>query len=120
MRFPYEQEAKRGEPMPEGLGWAEQAGYQALANLTARYRAGAISAEQARTESAEIDRAVMNGYTHERYIKHVAELYRDIEWAAMQYKDNKTIENADRMLDVIYGFLRYSEEERAAHARTDG
>ena len=115
MKDEHKMMAKRGEPMPEGLGWAEQAGYQALANLTARYRAGAISAEQARAESAEIDRAVMNGYTHERYIKHVAELYRDIEWAAMEYRDNKTIENADRMLDVIYGFLRFSEEERAKH-----
>ena len=115
MQFAYELQAKRGEPMPDGLSLVEQAGYQAVANLTARYKAGAVTAEQAKAESMAIDKAVRDGLVRERYIKHTSDLWADVEYAAIQYRKEPTIEHANEVMDIIYGFLRYTEEERAAH-----
>lgn len=110
--FEHEAQAKRGEPMPDGLSWSEQGAYQATALLTARYKIGSLDAEQAKKEMLEIRNAYSKSVDREKYIYHVAQLWVDIELAAMQFNKDETVENARLMRDVIYGFKRLSGEQR--------
>lgn len=127
MPYPYESAAKRGEPMPAGLTWAEQGHYQAIAALTARYMAGAISAEQSVKEKRMIDKEAFEAMSREKYIKWTADLYIDVEFTSIstrkalnlvpEEKRTEAEKAAQKLLDVIYGFLRFTKEEQAQHKK---
>lgn len=106
MKYEFEDSAKRCEPMPEGLTLEEQMVYQILAALTVRYRAGAISAELAvkerRMADAAYDKAVQDG----RLVDWHVQLTKRIERAMSAYRLNRTLENADRLVDTIDGLYR--------------
>ena len=113
--LPYEMEPKRGDPMPDGLTWAQRLCYQSVALLTARYRSGEVSADMAKREMLDIKNRYLDAVSRERYIQHCADLFRDIEYAAIMYNKERTLDAADEMRNVIYGLVRYTEEERAEH-----
>ncbi len=50
----WEPAAMRGEPVPERLGSVDKLAYLSMRGLYARYRAGQLTAEQAKQEKAEI------------------------------------------------------------------
>ena len=103
---PWEADAKRNAPMPRGLSQSEQNAYQALALLTARYRAGYISAEAAKRERAEIDRAFLVRLAGDNANTWTVELRKRIEIAHAKYRKERTIEAANLLSDVIDGFVR--------------
>lgn len=110
MKYAWEQQAKRNEPMPEGLPIAGQAAYQALAALTARYKIGAVNAEQAKKERIEIDRAYGYRAAGDRLNEWTVALRKRIEIAHSRYRKERTVEAADRLSDTIDGFLREVDE----------
>ena len=106
MIFPWEAEAKRNAPMPVGLKASEQLAYQSIAMLVARYRIGAVSAEQAVKERKQIDQRYVIDSANEGYIQWTVDLRRRIEVAQSEYRRKRTVEAADRLSDVLDGFVR--------------
>lgn len=106
MKYSWEMLAKRNQPMPGGLSSAEQRAYQSLALLTARYKLGGLTAEQAVKERKEIDKA----FDHDAYCDRLNDwhisLTKNIEIAHARYRKERTIEAADLLSDVIDGFCR--------------
>lgn len=113
MTFAYENEAKSGMPMPEGLTAAEQIYYQALALLSARYRYGAISAEDSVKEKRLLEKEYANMAAKEKYITHVAHLWVDAESAAIAFGNNPSVENGHKMYEAIYGCVLKNREANA-------
>lgn len=107
--FPYERAAMNNEPMPDGLNHIDMAMYQALAALYYRYHMGGISRENAKTEKGML----MHKYNVRVNAKHYedimyrfhSDLMKNVEGAASAYAKNRTIENADKMYEVIYGMI---------------
>ena len=92
--------------MPDGLSSAEIRAYQSLSHLAARYKLGAINEENAKRERAEIDRAYSSDSGADAANAWVVGLRKRIELAHSRYRKERTIEAADRLSDVIDGFLR--------------
>lgn len=105
MTFRYDREAKQGLPMPDGLTWAEQGTYQAVAALTARYTLGKIGAEQSKKEYAAIMSAYEQAAYRERLLAYHARLLADIELVHIRYRKERTVEAADELSDTLDGFL---------------
>ncbi len=110
MSFVYENEAKSGAPMPDGLTAAEQMYYQSLALLSARYRFGGISAEDSVKEKRLIEREYLNMKGKERYVSASVMLWADVESAAIAFAKDQTIENAYKMYEAIYGCVLKKRE----------
>lgn len=106
MKYSWENAAKQNKPMPEGLSSAEQRAYQSLALLTARYKLGGLSPEQAVKERKDIDRAFTVGSGADAANKWVVGLRKRIEIAHARYRKERTVEAADFLSDVIDGFCR--------------
>lgn len=99
----YELPAMHGDPMPTGLTFPDQLMFQALSLLYARYRFKTISREQASVEKKQFLRE------HEAFVyrwklgDHYVELINRTEAARTEYRKNRTIENADKLLQAIDG-----------------
>jgi len=106
MKYIWEQDAKRNAPMPDGLNLVDQMAYQTLAELAARYKKGAVSAEQAKRERAELDRAYAIRLACDEVANWSVELRKKIEIAHAKYRKDPTPENAQLLSDVLDGFVR--------------
>ena len=106
MKYEWENAAKRNAPMPNGLTASEQVAYQSIALLAARYRLGAVSAEQAQKERKDIDRAFAARLACDKASKWSVDLRKRIEIAHAKYRKEHTLEAADLLSNVIDGFVR--------------
>lgn len=106
MTFPWENKAKRCEPMPDGLKQSEQLAYQSIALLAARYRLGGMSDEQAVKDRKKIDQRYVIDSANEGYIQWTVDLRKRIEIAQSRYRNERTREAADLLSDVLDGFVR--------------
>lgn len=98
---------------PEKLSLSESLLWYRLRDLYRTFAAGSISKENAATEKKRIVKQYNadknTEEAAERYIAYHSELWRNIECAAMAYRENKTIENADKFVEAVYG-LKMKEE----------
>lgn len=107
MKYEYEREAARGDPMPDGLSLAAQQTYQAIRYLYAVYRAKRITQAQAAQEKAKVLRELRmmqekEALMEKSYAKQTA-MWKDLEAAANRYGTERTLENADKLIEAIYG-----------------
>lgn len=107
MKYEYERQAARGDPMPDGLSLAEQQTYQAIRYLYAVYRAKRITQAQAAQEKAKMLRELRmmqekEALVEKSYAKQTA-MWKDLETAANRYGTERTLENADKLIEAIYG-----------------
>ena len=107
MKYEYEREAARGDPMPDGLSMAEQQTYQAIRYLYAVYRAKRITQAQAAQEKAKVLRELRmmqekEALQQKAYNRSIT-MWKNLEAAANRYSLDKTIENADKLIESIYG-----------------
>lgn len=78
-----------------------------LRDLYRNFSQGSISKENAAVEKQKAvkqynaDKQAQEAA--ERYIAYHAKLWRNIEVAHMAYRQNKTIENADKFIEAVYG-----------------
>ena len=93
--------AAKGEPMPEGLDLLSQYAYLAIRSVYREHRDGKITSQQGSVEKyrKEKNRQVIIDQVFKKYTG----MYADIEGAVSRYQHDKCIENADKMLEVIYG-----------------
>lgn len=107
MKYQYEREAARGDPMPEGLTMTEQATYQGMRYLYAVYRAGRLTKEAAAREKAamlrELNRSREREDLRERLEKKTAAMWKAVEAAGNRYGTERTLENADAFVEAVYG-----------------
>ena len=106
MVFPWENKAKRCEPMPDGLKQSEQLAYQSIALLAARYRLGGLSDEQAIADRKKIDKRYLIDAANEGYIQWTVDVRRRVEMAVNRFRREPSIANANVMADVLDGFVR--------------
>lgn len=111
----YERDAMANRPMPDGLDYVDAVMYQGLAYLYQRYHVGAVDREQATAEK----RKMLRWYSVQKNAKQYedmmyrlhADLMKAAEGAANAYAKARTLENADRLYQVIYGILPKGEKE---------
>ena len=105
--YPYEQAAMLGGEMPEGLELVDQLIFLCLRSLYAQRRRGEIDRETGSREKMRLcyqrdllGRKLMMG---ERTVRRSAEMLKAVELAANAYARERTLENADRMYQALYG-----------------
>lgn len=108
--FPWEREAQRGLPMPEGLRLADQMAYTALRNIYDRYREKRMSRAQARAEKDQLWRVWEQAKEAEAFEKKLLDyhvrLYRASEQAMCRCRKDPTSENVLYLCDVLDGLER--------------
>lgn len=101
--LPYEKQAMRGDPMPDGLNYPDQLLYQALALLYARYRMGTVTREQATHEKKQLlEKHRVHQFNWEMG-EHYVSVIKKTEHARSEYRKRRTLENADNLLASIDG-----------------
>jgi hypothetical protein len=89
------------------LSLAESLLWYRLRDLYRNFSQGSISKENAAAEKQKIvkqynrDNALFGFY--DSYVAKSAQMWRNIESAATAYRTNKTIENADKFVEAVYG-----------------
>lgn len=108
--FPWEYSAMSGDEMPDGLSLEEQWAYQALALLYGRFRLKLVdratgSAEKGKIKY-ELDLRSRQTNMQNKLAEWHTRLTKNIEAASVAYRKDRTLENADRLIDTLDGFLR--------------
>lgn len=105
--FPWEQEARRGERVPEGLSLADMSAYTALRNIYGAYQGKRLDREQAAYEKDLLRREWCRAKDAESFERRLngwhVRLRRAIERAACDCRKEPTAENALRLCDVVDG-----------------
>lgn len=107
-----ERAAMDGAPMPTGLSWRGVTEYIALRALYWAYKHKVITREEASQYKVELI-AALNGaegaYDFERRCWETAgNRYKATEAALSEYRKNRALENADKLVAVIDGLERNS------------
>ena len=81
--------------------------YQTVKCISQAYKTAQIDAQTASKQKADAIsdyRADKTEYENgQNSMRRMAMLYKDIELATTAYRKNRTLENADKMLEVLYG-----------------
>lgn len=108
--FPWEDRARGGADMPEGLPLADQMAYTALRNIYSAYREKRMDREQASWEKRILRRKWEKAKEAEAFDRKLTDyhvrLIRAVERAACACRKDPTPENAVRLCDVIDGLER--------------
>ena len=108
--FPWEQQARRGEELPDGLGLADQGAYLAVRSLYADFRDKRLSRDQASAEKRKIRRAYEDAVSAERFRDRLVDYHvrqiRAAEQAITAVRKGPTVENALRLVDILDGIER--------------
>lgn len=109
MKFQYEQQAARGDPMPDGLSQPDQLLYHSLSILYARYRAGFITRDRAAQDKGRLlyewERNRTRFESADRLAEWHARLRREIEAAQNEYRRAPSVETAEKLSRALDGVL---------------
>lgn len=95
-----------GDKMPEGLSYPEKLLYLCLRQLYDQYRKGIIDRDTAVQEKKRLmDEHRVNEF-NDQMGKRWVELIRLTDTARCAYRKNRTLENADKLVDALDGRLR--------------
>lgn len=101
--FDFEVEAMKGDPLPKKLDIADSCLYICLKNLYAMYKKGLISRKDATEEKKRI---VYNWQTDKSKLDFLnrksEDLKTKIEKASQEYRENPTLESADKLYAAFY------------------
>ena len=107
MVFEFERSAMRGDPIPPGLSAADRTAYISLREVYAQYHRKVISREVGAADKRIIVRARDEESRlmafGDKCRDHAVKLWSAVGGAAAEYRRNRTLENADRLLEAIYG-----------------
>lgn len=99
----YERIAMAGGEMPDNMDSSDQLMFLKLRLLYDTYRRGAISREQASREKAKFMKQYeLDCSMHKLGIRWVT-MVGETEKARIEYRKNRTIENADKIFEIIDG-----------------
>ncbi len=101
--FPYERQAMNGEELPKGLEYPDQVLFILLRGLYDQLRKGIVDRGTAIREKKEL----MKEYEAYKFVdqmgKEWVEVIKATEIARADYRKNRTLENADKLLIAIEG-----------------
>lgn len=103
--LPYETAAQRNDPMPDGLIFPDQLMYQSLALLYTRYRLGAIDRDRATAEKTKLLLEYEAIKTKWSMGDHFVARLKSTERARAEYRKDKTLGNADKILIAFDGVI---------------
>lgn len=93
--------------MPDGLTRKEQDLFLALRELYHQCHIGLITREMGADDKKKLiqsfEREKQTETFHAELAKHCAELWKNVECAASDYRKDRTLENADKVMKAIYG-----------------
>lgn len=95
--------ALENAPMPDGLSSAEQLLFQKFRYLYAAAALGKISREQGKREKFYILEQFKHDVADERRWLATTKMWSKIDWAGIRYRRDRTIENANRFVEAVYG-----------------
>ena len=101
--LPWEKDAMAGLEMPDGLSYPDQILYQELRMLYHQYFQKVIDRETAIKEKKKLLDEYRCCQYREEMGNHWVEIIRLTDLARCDYKKNRTLENADRMVEIIEG-----------------
>ena len=101
--LPWEKDAMAGLEMPDGLSYPDQILYLELRMLYHQYYQKVIDRDTATKEKKKLlDEYRVNQFMEELG-KQWVEVVRMTDIARCDYKKNRTLENADRLIEIIEG-----------------
>ena len=101
--FPYEKQAMAGDPLPSGLGYPDQILYLSLSLLYYRLRNEIVTREEAMLEKKELIEQYRCYQYREQMGQQWVEVIRETEMARAAYLKDRTLENADKLVEIIEG-----------------
>ena len=101
--LPWEKDAMAGLEMPDGLSYPDQILYLELRMLYRQYFHKVIDRETAIKEKKKLLDKYRCYQYREEMGNHWVEIIRLTDLARCDYKKNRTIENADRLVEIIEG-----------------
>lgn len=101
--LPWEKNAMAGLEMPDGLSYPDQILYLSLRMLYAQYFKKIIDRETATKEKKKLLDEYRCYQYREEMGNHWVEIIRLTDLARCDYKKKRTLENADRMVEIIEG-----------------
>lgn len=103
LELPYEKTAMAGGEMPKGLEYPDQILFLQLRLLYDSYKRKLIDRDTATQEKVELLRTYEAHKIVEKMGKEWVEQIKRTELARAEYRKNKTIENADKLLACVEG-----------------
>lgn len=103
LELPYEKITMAGGEMPKGLEYPDQILFTQLRLLYDSYKRKLIDRETATREKVELLRTYEANKIGENAIKECAKQIKNTELARAEYRKNKSIEAADRLLFCLEG-----------------
>ena len=101
--LPWEKDAMAGLEMPDGLSYPDQILYLCLRMLYRQYFQKVIDRETATKEKNKLLDEYRCCQYREEMGNHWVEIIRLTDLARCDYKKNRTLENADRLVEIIEG-----------------
>ena len=101
--LPWEKDAMAGLEMPKGLSYPDQILYLELRMLYHQYYQKVIDRETATKEKKKLLDEYRCYQYREEMGNHWVEIIRLTDLARCDYKKNRTLENADRLIEIIEG-----------------
>lgn len=105
--LPYEKIAMAGGEMPKGLEYPDQILFLELRLLYDSYKRKLIDREKATQEKVELLRTYEAHKIVEKMGKELVDQIKRTELARAEYRKDKTIENADKLLACVEGGKYY-------------
>ena len=103
MELDYEREAMRNKPTPKGLDIVDTYAYMSLRVLYSAYRKGIIQRKEAAEEKKKIIYNMADGKSKLKCLDRESDiLSKRIGEASIAYKENPSIENADKLYAAFY------------------
>jgi hypothetical protein len=103
LELPYEKIAMAGGAMPDGLEYPDQILFLELRLLYDNYKRKLIDRDTATQEKVELLRTYEAHKIVDKMGKEWVEQIRRTELARAEYRKDKTIENADKLLACVEG-----------------
>jgi hypothetical protein len=103
LELPYEKIAMAGGEMPSGMEYPDQILFLSLRLLYNSYKRNMIDRETATREKLELLNQYEANKIGESAVKECADLIKRTEVARANYRKNKTIELADKLVHCIEG-----------------
>ena len=101
--LPWEKDAMAGVEMPDGLSYPDQILYLSLRMLYAQYFKKVINRETATKEKKKLLHEYRCYKFQDEMGKQWVEVIRMTDLARCDYKKNRNLENADRLVEIIEG-----------------
>ena len=109
LELPYEKIAMAGGEMPTGLEYPDQILFLELRLLYDSYKRKLIDRDKATQEKAEILRTYEAHKIVDKMGKEWVDQIKRTELARAEYRKDKTIENADKLLACVEGGKHYGD-----------